>query len=138
MGSGPGGQCGLPTSKIRYSLGSQAIRAFTPIPFSVTPRIIPGPRSARRVFAPSSNGRIFDWMTVDSNRNMAMITTYDWNHGTEMNMKEVRRMNSGLYRGQVEHKYDYSANQFNVRAWGWVSSANTRRPLVRQSVRRIP
>jgi rhamnogalacturonan endolyase len=40
-----------------------------------------------------------------------------------MNMKEARRMNTGIYQGQVEHKYDYSANQFDVRAWGWSSSA---------------
>jgi rhamnogalacturonan endolyase len=40
-----------------------------------------------------------------------------------MNFKEARRMNSGLYSGQVEHKYDYAANQFDVRAWGWSSSA---------------
>ncbi len=33
-------------------------------------------------------------------------------------------MNSGLYKGQVEHKYDYSANQFNVRTWGWSSTSN--------------
>jgi hypothetical protein len=53
-----------------------------------------------------------------------MITTYDWNHGTVMNMKEARRMNTGIDKGQVEHKYDYSANQFDVRAWGWSSTSN--------------
>ncbi|MCX6923258.1 MAG: lyase, partial [Verrucomicrobia bacterium] len=53
---------------------------------------------------------------------MKMLTAYDWNHGTVMNFKEARRMNSGLYQGQVEHKYDYSANQFDVRAWGWSST----------------
>ena len=31
-------------------------------------------------------------------------------------------MNTGIYKGQVEHKYDYSANQFDVRAWGWSST----------------
>jgi rhamnogalacturonan endolyase len=41
-----------------------------------------------------------------------------------MNMKEARLMNSGLYQGQVEHKYDYSANQFEVRTWGWSSTTN--------------
>jgi rhamnogalacturonan endolyase len=68
------------------------------------------------------NDDIFDWMTVDSNRDMKMISTYDWNHATQMNMKEARRMNTGILKGQVEHKYDYSANQFDVRAWGWSSS----------------
>jgi rhamnogalacturonan endolyase len=66
---------------------------------------------------------VFDWMTVDANRNMKMITAYDWDHGTVMNMKEARRMNSGIYNGQVEHKYDYSANQFETLAWGWSSTA---------------
>ena len=32
-------------------------------------------------------------------------------------------MNTRPLSGQVEHKYDYSANQFDVRAWGWSSSA---------------
>ncbi len=61
-------------------------------------------------------------MTVDANRNMKMITTYDWDHGTVMNMKEARLMNSGIYQGQVEHKYDYSANQFDTLVWGWSST----------------
>jgi rhamnogalacturonan endolyase len=51
-----------------------------------------------------------------------MITASDWNHGTVMNMKEIRLMNTGIYKGQVEHKYDYSANQFDVLAWGWSST----------------
>ena len=65
-----------------------------------------------------------DWrMTeLDANRNMKLISAYDWNHGTVMNGKEMRRMNTGIYQGEVEHKYDYSANQFDVRAWGWSSS----------------
>jgi rhamnogalacturonan endolyase len=32
-------------------------------------------------------------------------------------------MNTGLYRGQVEHKYDYTADQFDTPAWGWSSTA---------------
>ena len=31
-------------------------------------------------------------------------------------------MTTGIYKGQVEHKYDYSANQFDVLAWGWSST----------------
>jgi len=74
-------------------------------------------------FCMKLNDELFDWMTVDGHRDMKMITAYDWNHGTEMNFKEGRRMNTGQYKGMVEHKYDYSANQFAVRAWGWSSSA---------------
>jgi len=68
------------------------------------------------------NDDIFDWMTVDERRSMQMITADDWNHGTVMNMKEARLMNSGVMKGQVEHKYDYSAIQFDTPAYGWSST----------------
>ncbi|HTV40774.1 MAG TPA: polysaccharide lyase family protein, partial [Candidatus Sulfotelmatobacter sp.] len=74
-------------------------------------------------FCAKLNDGIFDWMTVDSNRNEEAITAYDWDHGTVLNFAEARRMNTGLYQGQVEHKYDYSANQFETPAWGWSSTA---------------
>lgn len=73
-------------------------------------------------FAAKLNDDVFDWMTVDSRRNMKMITASDWNHGTPLNLKEARRMNSGILKGQVEHKYDYSAVQFDTPAYGWSSS----------------
>ena len=121
MGSGPGGSV-IADIEIRYALGRGDSGVYTYSIFS-HPTNYPGTSVGEARFCAKLNDGIFDWMTIDSNRNMAMITTYDWNHGTEMNMKEVRRMNSGAYRGQVEHKYDYSANQFDVRAWGWISSA---------------
>ncbi|MGD0888458.1 MAG: hypothetical protein ABR889_04350, partial [Acidobacteriaceae bacterium] len=74
-------------------------------------------------FAAKLNDDVFDWMTVDSRRNMQMITASDWNHGTQMNMKEARRMNTGILKGQVEHKYDYSAIQFDTPAYGWSSTS---------------
>ena len=73
-------------------------------------------------FAAKLNDDVFDWMTVDSRRNMEMITASDWNHGTVMNMKEARLMNSGILKGQVEHKYDYSAIQWETPAYGWSST----------------
>lgn len=73
-------------------------------------------------FAAKLNDAIFDWMTVDARRNMQMITAYDWDHGTPLNMKEARRMNSGILKGQVEHKYDYAAVQFDTPAYGWSST----------------
>jgi len=73
-------------------------------------------------FAAKLNDDVFDWMTVDSRRNMQMITASDWNHGTIMNVKEARRMNTGILKGQVEHKYDYSAVQFDTPAYGWSST----------------
>lgn len=122
MGSGPGGSV-IADIEIRYSLGRGDSGLYTYSIFS-HPTNYPGTSLGEARFCVKLNDNLFDWMTVDSNRNMAMITTYDWNHGTTMNMKEARFMNTGIYKGQVEHKYDYSANQFTVRTWGWQSTAH--------------
>jgi rhamnogalacturonan endolyase len=37
-------------------------------------------------------------------------------------MKEARLMTSGVMKGQVEHKYDYAAVQFDTPAYGWSST----------------
>jgi rhamnogalacturonan endolyase len=121
MGSGPGGSV-IADIEIRYALRRGDSGLYTYCVFS-HPANYPATSVGEGRFCAKLNDSIFDWMTVDANRNMEMITAYDWNHGTQMNMKEARRMNSGIYRGQVEHKYDYSANQFDVRAWGWSSTA---------------
>jgi rhamnogalacturonan endolyase len=63
-------------------------------------------------------------MTIDANRNKQMPTAADWDKGTPLNMKEVRRLTTGLYAGQAEHKYDYSAVQFDIPAFGWSSTKN--------------
>lgn len=120
MGSGPGGSV-IADIEIRYSLGREDSGIYTYSVFT-HPTNYPATSLGEARFCLKLNDSIFDWMTVDANRNMKMITAYDWNHGTEMNMKEARLMNTGLYKGQVEHKYDYSANQFDVRTWGWSST----------------
>ncbi|HWC61168.1 MAG TPA: polysaccharide lyase family protein [Verrucomicrobiae bacterium] len=121
MGSGPGGSV-VADIEIRYALARGDSGLYT---YSILshPTNYPGTSLGEARFCLKLNDDVFDWMTVDSNRNMQMITTYDWNHGTPMNMKEARYMSTGLYQGQVEHKYDYSANQFTVRTWGWQSTA---------------
>ena len=121
MGGGPGGSV-VADIEIRYALGRGDSGVYTYSIFS-HPTNYPATSIGEARFCLKLNDGLFDWMTVDANRNMEMITTYDWNHGTQMNGKEMRRMNSGIYKGEVEHKYDYSANQFDVRAWGWSSSA---------------
>jgi len=121
MGAGPGGSV-VADIEIRYTLARGDSGLYT---YSILshPANYPGTSLGEARFCMKLNDDVFDWMTVDANRNMQMITTYDWNHGTPMNMKEARYMNTGAYQGEVEHKYDYSANQFNVRTWGWQSSA---------------
>jgi rhamnogalacturonan endolyase len=121
MGSGPGGSV-VADIEIRYALGRGDSGVYTYSIFT-HPTNYPATSVGEARFCLKLNDDIFDWMTVDKNRDMKMISTYDWNHATQMNMKEARRMNTGIYKGQVEHKYDYSANQFDVRAWGWSSSA---------------
>lgn len=119
MGSGPGGSV-VADIEIRYALGRGDAGIYTYSIFS-HPTNYPATSVGEARFCVKLN-EMLDWMTVDAHRNLKMISTADWNHGTPMNMKEARRMNTGIYQGQVEHKYDYSANQFDVRAWGWSST----------------
>jgi rhamnogalacturonan endolyase len=121
LGSGPGGSVAADI-EVRYALsrGNSGLYAYSVFTHKAN---YPASSVGEARFCAKLNDHLFDWMTVDANRNMKMITAYDWNHGTVMNFKEARRMNSGLYNGQVEHKYDYAANQFEVRAWGWSSTA---------------
>ena len=121
MGSGPGGSM-VADIEIRWSLGRGDSGIYTYAAFTHQQQY-PFTNIGEARFCAKLNDDVFDWMTVDANRNMKMITTYDWDHGDVMNMKEARRMTSGDYKGQVEHKYDYSANQFDVRAWGWSSTS---------------
>jgi rhamnogalacturonan endolyase len=108
--------------EIRYTLARDSSGVYTYSIFEHQTNY-PATGIGEARFCAKLNDGIFDWLTVDANRNMKLITAYDWNHGTELNFKEVRRMNTGLYQGLAEHKYDYSANQFDVCAWGWSSSA---------------
>jgi rhamnogalacturonan endolyase len=122
LGNGPGGSTACDI-EIRYTLNQGSSGLYTYAIFDHQTNY-PATSIGESRFCLKLNDGVFDWMTVDSNRNFEMITAYDWNHGTVMNMKEARRMNTGIYKGQVEHKYDYSANQFNVRTWGWSSTSN--------------
>lgn len=117
LGSGPAVDI-----EIRYSLARGDSGLYAYCVFS-HPTNYPATSIGEGRFCAKLDDGIFDWMTVDSNRNMEAITAYDWDHGTVLNFPEARRMNTGLYRGQVEHKYDYTANQFDTPAWGWSSTA---------------
>lgn len=65
---------------------------------------------------------IFDQLTVDRDRNWIMPTGRDWDAGTPLNLKEARRMTTGIHAGWAEHKYGYSAMLGKVPAYGWVGS----------------
>ncbi len=68
------------------------------------------------------SAKVFDWLSIDDQRNAVMPTGADWDAGTDLNMKEARRLTTGVYKGRAEHKYDYSADQSKLPAFGWSST----------------
>ena len=81
----------------------------------------PAFRLAEARYTLKLNPRVFDFMTIDARRR-EMLTPEDWNRGEQLNLKEARWLTTGRYKGDVEHKYDYSAIQFDTPAYGWSSS----------------
>lgn len=73
-------------------------------------------------FTMKLNPDVFDFLSIDSARQKLMPTSEEWVNGTEMNMKEARRINSGPHAGEVEHKYDYNMQLSKVPAYGWSST----------------
>jgi len=68
------------------------------------------------------SAHVFDWLSIDGQRNALMPTGKDWDAGDDLNMKEARRLTTGIYKGRAEHKYDYSADQSKIPAFGWSST----------------
>ena len=68
------------------------------------------------------SGKVFDWLSIDDQRNALMPSGADWDAGSDLNMKEARRLTTGVYKGRAEHKYDYSADQSKIPAFGWSST----------------
>jgi rhamnogalacturonan endolyase len=120
LGSGPGGST-IADIEIRYCLGQNDSGVYTYCIFS-HPADYPSTSIGEARFGVKLNKNVFDWMTIDANRNKLMPKPEDWDQGTQLNMKEARRLNTGVYKGQVEHKYDYSAIQFDIPAFGWSST----------------
>jgi rhamnogalacturonan endolyase len=119
-GGQPGGStlCDL---EIRYSLGRHESGLYTYAIFTHRENYGATQIGESR-FGAKLSGQVFDWMSIDARRNKLMPSGYDWDHGTETNAKEARRLTTGPYAGQVEHKYDYSALQFDIPAFGWSST----------------
>jgi rhamnogalacturonan endolyase len=67
-------------------------------------------------------GSIFNWMSVDAARNRLMeVTTGEPSVGVLNAPVEVFLWTGGIYAGQYEDKYKYSANFGDQRVWGWSS-----------------
>ena len=68
------------------------------------------------------NPDVFDFLSVDSRRQRHMASAEDWVKGTQLNLWEARRLNTGIRKGEVEHKYDYNVLFSQTPAWGWSST----------------
>ncbi len=120
VGSGPGGST-IADVEIRYTLGRGDTGVYTYSIFTHKAEY-PATSVGEARFCAKLNGKLFDYMTIDANRRKVMPKPEDWDKGTQLNMKEVRRLTTGIYSGEVEHKYDYSAIQFEIPAFGWSST----------------
>ena len=71
------------------------------------------------------NGTIFDWLSVDATRDKEMCTPADWTNSVAVAVApaEVRLLTTGIYKGQYECKYSYSADFGDQDAWGWSSTS---------------
>jgi rhamnogalacturonan endolyase len=125
LGSGPqaAGQGGglIADLEIRYTLERGAHGLYTYAIFTHQDTYPAGSVGESR-FGFKLSGSVFDWLSVDDQRNFLMPTGKDWDAGDDLNMKESRRLTTGVYKGRAEHKYDYSADQFKIPAFGWSST----------------
>jgi rhamnogalacturonan endolyase len=68
------------------------------------------------------SGSIFNWMSVDAKRNRLMAVSPA---NTQVSVQgapiECSLWTSGIYAGQYEDKYKYSADYSAQRTWGWSS-----------------
>jgi rhamnogalacturonan endolyase len=107
--------------EIRYTIGRGESGVYTTAIYTHAASY-PAGRVGEARWGAKLNPAVFDWMSVDWNRNKMMLTADDWSKGLQLNAKEIRRLTTGIYKGQVEHKYDYSAVQFDTPAFGWSST----------------
>ena len=66
-------------------------------------------------------GSAFNWMSVDATRNRLMEVSGGSAIGVLGAPVEVSLWTNGIYAGQYEDKYKYSADFGEQRAWGWSS-----------------
>ena len=66
-------------------------------------------------------GSIFNWMSVDATRNKLMQVSGGTSIGVPTAPVECSLWTNGIYPGQYEDKYKYSAHWGDQRVWGWSS-----------------
>ncbi len=106
---------------IRYSLGRGEHWVYT---YAVWDHRAgyPGFGVGEARYAIKLNPEVFDFMTIDKDRRRVMPSPEDWDRGAPLNLKEARRMTTGIHKGKAEHKYDYSAVLYETPAYGWSST----------------
>ncbi len=66
-------------------------------------------------------GSQFNWMSVDAARNRVMQVSGGSSVGVQGAPVECSLWTSGIYSGQYEDKYKYTADLAGLSAWGWSS-----------------
>jgi autotransporter-associated beta strand protein len=66
-------------------------------------------------------GSMFNWLSVDTNRNRLMASPSSLSMAVDSGPKETYLWTNGIYAGQYEDKYKYTADYGQLRAWGWSS-----------------
>lgn len=106
---------------VRYSLGRGESWIYTYLVWSHKPGY-PAFGVGEARYAVKLNPAVFDYMTIDKDRRRQMPSPADWDAGAPLNLKEARRMTTGIHKGAAEHKYDYSALIYEIPAYGWSST----------------
>ena len=119
--NGPGAADAPLDMDVRYSLGRGENWLYTYLVWS-HPAGYPPFSVGEARFCAKLEPEVFDYMTIDQDRRRVMPTPEDWDRGAPLNLKEARRMTTGLHQGEVEHKYDYSAVIHEIPAYGWSST----------------
>ncbi|TAL02032.1 MAG: hypothetical protein EPO07_07740, partial [Verrucomicrobia bacterium] len=67
-------------------------------------------------------GSIFNWMSTDATRNRLMAVNPGYSAvGVQTAPVECSMWTNGIYAGQYEDKYKYTADFGSLRVWGWSS-----------------
>ena len=117
---GGGSNCDI---ELRYSLGRGDSGVYTYGIYSHPAAYRAGGDGPEDRFIARVN-QIFDWISVDADRNMLECAPTDWGTGVVVHAKEQRILTKGVYKNSVEHKYSYSGVQYQTPAYGWSSTKN--------------
>ncbi len=121
----PGAQSGgirMDPIELRYAMGAGDSGVYAYAIFSHPAGYPAGGIGAESRFILRVN-QSFDWISVDSDRNLLAAGPKNWGTGVVVHAKEQRIMNQGPYMNSVEHKYTYNGVQFKIPAYGWSSTS---------------